>query len=70
MLWGLLLMPDSPGWELDVELRTLTPMREPLGCDYFPACELPTQEEGILPVLQKCLPLPSHCLLGIEYLFW
>ena len=45
-------------------LRTLTPMREPLGCNYFPACELPIQEEGILPVLQKC---PSYHLIVFGY---
>ena len=31
MLWGLLLpMPDPQEWELDIGLRTLTPMGEPL----------------------------------------
>ena len=57
------------GGELDVGLRTLTPMREPLGCNYFPACELPTQEEGILPELQKC---PSYHLIvfGYRISFW
>ena len=52
------------GGELDVGLRTLTPMREPLGCNYFPSCELPTQEVGILPVLQKC---PSYHLIVFGY---
>ena len=35
-------MPDPQAWELDVGLRTLTSVGEPLKYSYFPVCELPT----------------------------
>ena len=56
-----------PGWEPEVGLRTFTPMGEPLLCNYFPVCGLPTWRVWDLILSQL---RPSYCLVVAVSLCW
>ena len=62
MLWGLLLpMPGPQAGEPNVELRTLTPVGEPLWYNYFPVCGSLTWSVGEgngNPLQYSCLENP------------
>ena len=59
MLWGLLLpMPDPQVWELDVGLRTLTPVGESLDTVTFQSVGYSPSKYAVAYIAQSPL-LPS-----------
>lgn len=62
ILWGLIfLVPDPWAGEPDVGLRTLTPVGEPLQCNYSPVCGSPTPRGMEFDYIQVVV-VPSLCL--------
>ena len=58
VVWGLVfLVQDLRDGEPSVGLRTLTPVGEPLQCNYSPVSVSPTCEYGLYIMTQPLLPI-------------
>ena len=77
MLWGLVFLAQDPQTgEPGVGLRSLTPVGEPLQCNYSPVCGSPTLGDGTWLYRESASPaciivVPSLFMSSvIEDLFW